>query len=226
MHGFVLAAGKYVSVDAPNAIDTELNWINSSGQIVGDYLGNDGSWHAFRLNAGNFVFFDYPGASSTNAFGISASGDIVGTYSGTGPGRHGYLLTKQGLFSSVDFPGATVTFASMVNETSIVGFYLDSSGTARAYLLRGGTYQSVTCVGWDPVILTSLTPQGDMTGGGLLLADNRQHGLVVSNARCSAIDFPGSVGNDYVNSMNPKGDMVGTYATPDGSGHGYLRTKH
>ena len=90
----------------------------------------------------------------------------------------------------------------------------------------GGAYQTITCPGWDPVVLTSLSPQGDMTGSGTYLADGRQHGVVVSNGKCTAIDFPGSVGKDYVNSMNPKGDLVGTYQTPDGNGHGYLRTKH
>jgi probable HAF family extracellular repeat protein len=224
-HGFVLAAGKYVAVDVPNATDTELNWINPSGQIVGDYTTADGKTHAFVLDAGKFTFFDYPGAFDTRAWGISPSGNIVGTHSEAPGTTHGYLRTKQGALTAIDFPGMSVTFASMLNEKSVVGFYVDSTPSAHAYLFSDGNYQPVSCPGWDGLVLTSLNPQGDMTGGGFRLADGRPHGVVVSNGKCTAVDYPGSVGADYVNSMNPRGDLVGTYATPDFQGHGYLRTK-
>ena len=215
-----------MSIDVPNGTQTEVNWINPSGQMVGDYMGVDGRFHGYLLSGGKFTTIDYPGTTKTFAFGISASGDIVGIQY-VGNLAHGYLLTKHGDFSSIDFPGAAATFASMIDGKSIVGFYLDTpTGPAHSYLLNPGNYQPVNCPGWDPAIVTGLNPKGEMTGGGITLADGLQHGLVVSGSQCILIDFPGSIGFNYVNSINSGGDMVGTYQTPDGNGHGYLRTKH
>jgi hypothetical protein len=229
MHGFVLASGKYVPVDVTGAVGTELNWINPSGQIVGDYHASDGKWHGFLLVGGKFTFFDYPGAFITNAFGINPSGDIVGAWAGVDMVRHGYLLSKQGALSSIDFSGASDTFAAMVNQKIVVGYWLEPIApnvkVPHSFSFSAGKYQEITCPGWTLLVLSGLTPQGDMTGGGQRLADGTFHGLVVSGGKCTAVDFPGSVGNDYVNSMNPSGDSVGTYATPDFNSHGYLRTK-
>ncbi len=116
----------------------------------------------------------------------------------------------------------------MYNGKSIVGFYLKFTPTpiAHGYLLTKGSYQQVTCPGWYPVIVYGLSEQGEMTGSGTKLSDGLQHGLVVSGNTCTLIDFPGSTLYNSVNSINPRGDVVGTYGTPDGNGHGYLRTKH
>jgi hypothetical protein len=230
MHGFVFAAGKYVTVDVPNSTNTELNWINPSGDIVGDFDGVDGQKHGFLLSGRKYTIFEYPAAISTYAFGIDPSGDIVGAWAGADMVKHGYLLSKHGAFSSIDFPGASDTFPAMVNQKSIVGYWLEQIApkvkVPHSFSFSGGKYREVTCPGWTQLVLSGLTPQGDMTGGGQRLTDGTLHGLVVSGGKCMAIDFPGSVGNDYVNSMSPGGEMVGTYATPDGNSHGYLRAKN
>ncbi len=231
-HGFVLAAGKFVSIDVPNGSQTSVNSINSSGDMVGEYADVGGRTHGYLLSGGKFTTIDYPAAGGTQAFGISASGDIVGIFVGPAPPR-GFLLTKYGDFSSIDYPGAEATFATMTNGKTIVGVYLRTQ-KAHSYRLTGGNYQTVTCAGWDPVLVVGITPllvfrstlQVEMTGSGTLLADGRQHGLVVSGSKCTAIDFPGSMGGNVVNSINPAGDMVGTYQTPDLNGHGYLRTNN
>jgi hypothetical protein len=45
------------------------------------------------------------------------------------------------------------------------------------------------------------------------------HGLLISNGRCIAVDFPGST---YANSINSQGDTVGRYTDTDGKTHGFI----
>jgi hypothetical protein len=225
-HGFLLTKAGFTSIDVPKGSDTEVNWMNPSGHMVGDYRSPDGNLHGFLRIRGKFKSFIYPGATDTNAFGISLTGDIVGAHF-----PHGYLRTRQGKFIPIDFPEAFATFASMINGNTILGFYLEKTVTndivPHTYLFSRGKYKEVTIAGWKRITLTGLNPQGHMTGGGTLLADGLQHGLVLRLGKISKIDFPGSVpGSSYVNSINTRGDMVGVYQAPDLSWHGFLRTKH
>jgi hypothetical protein len=52
-------------------------------------------------------------------------------------------------------------------------------------------------------------------------ADGHQHGLVVNNHECIAIDFPQSTGT-YANSIDPWGDIVGRYTDTGGHTHGFF----
>jgi hypothetical protein len=49
---------------------------------------------------------------------------------------HGFLL-DQGSYSTLDVPGATYTLASAISDSGqIVGYYFDTSGGTRGFLLR------------------------------------------------------------------------------------------
>lgn len=120
--------------------------INASGDAVGYFVGQDNNkgihgW--LRDNHGAYTEINYPGASSTNARGISPSGDIVGLYRvGTStppappPPNRGFVLTKEGDFIPVDYPGSTATRLLGVNaQGDIVGDYRDASRKTRGFLL-------------------------------------------------------------------------------------------
>ena len=47
-HGFLLRQGKYVVIDFPGSISTELTAINDDGEIVGDYADKNGNVHGFK----------------------------------------------------------------------------------------------------------------------------------------------------------------------------------
>jgi hypothetical protein len=226
LHGFLLSGGKFMSIDDPNGTQTSVNWINPSGQVVGDYIGHDGNNHGFLLSRGNFTGIDYPGALDTFVSGISPSGDIVGfEFQSDGSGQ-GFLLTRQSGFSSIDFPGALLTLATMTTGNRIIGGYYDASFASHGFSLSGGTFQTINCPNSTNVFLSGLNPQGDMTGE-VIGTDGIQHGLLVSDGSCIIVDFPGSKpGSNYANGINPRGDIVGRYTTSDGVTHGYLRSGH
>jgi hypothetical protein len=58
------------------------------------------------------------------AVGINSQGDVVGLYSAGGT-QHGFLLSRDGALSSLDFPGPTLTNAWAINPRGdIVGAYV------------------------------------------------------------------------------------------------------
>jgi hypothetical protein len=85
-HGFIFRNNIYHALDHPagsSHIGTELNDINSSGVIVGNWLSRDpriGTYleHGFIYKNGKFENLAYPGALLTTAMGINNYGAIVG----------------------------------------------------------------------------------------------------------------------------------------------------
>jgi uncharacterized membrane protein len=67
-------------------------------------------------------------AALTIPNGINASGQIVGSY-WDGSTNHGFLL-DQGIYTTIDVPGAYSTSAYGINDSGqIVGSYSDAFGT-------------------------------------------------------------------------------------------------
>jgi hypothetical protein len=146
MHGFVLTRGTFADVDFPGAVSTFAGDNNPQGDIVGSYVDVSGNGHGFLLHQGGFTSIDFPGASEnasacfgsggTAANGINSEGTIVGFYCGAdGITNHGFLLSN-GNFSTIDVPGALVTFAGDINANGeIVGAYVDASFNVHGFLL-------------------------------------------------------------------------------------------
>jgi hypothetical protein len=107
---------------------------------------SDGDHHMFVLSNGSFTSVpDVPGAFETAVVldgGLNSGGDIVSQYFSSKPCAlftsvgclHGFLLSA-GLYTTIDFPGATETSALGVNTSDqVVGGYEDTSGRFHRYL--------------------------------------------------------------------------------------------
>ena len=81
----------FASIDAPGATLTDVNGINDSGAIVGNYVAG-GITHGFLLNGGLYTALDVPGAVATTAWDINDSGQIAGSFTAGGT-THGFLLS-------------------------------------------------------------------------------------------------------------------------------------
>jgi probable HAF family extracellular repeat protein len=112
----------FTTIDGPGAHDTNAYGINNSGQIVGVF---DDISHGFLYTGGNFTILDGPSESRAmynEANGINNSGQIVGVFSLRGD-VDGYLYTD-GIFTTIDVPGAKNTFAQGINDSGqIVGYF-------------------------------------------------------------------------------------------------------
>lgn len=74
---------------------------------------------------------------------VTPSGAIAGGYTDSGGVGHGYLRDKNGTFTTIDFPGSTLTFAGNINaEGDIVGTYIDTANVEHSFLLSKGIFTS------------------------------------------------------------------------------------
>ena len=96
-HGFRRdPQGRFVTIDFPGGMPTQLNKINDRGQIVGRYKTTPGvySFRGFLLTDGRLVKLDYPGARYTQPLGINNRGQVVGQYQTPDGTTHGFLWQR------------------------------------------------------------------------------------------------------------------------------------
>lgn len=86
---------------------------------------------------------------------------------------------------------------------------------------RENAFRTIDCAGAiGGVFLSGIDPLGRMLGG-MTTADGHQHGVLVSGAGCTAVDFPGSIAS-FVNAINGRGDIVGRYTDASGHTHAFV----
>jgi probable HAF family extracellular repeat protein len=164
----------FTQFDFPGASITAVSGINDPGQIVGAYIDAGGAQHGFLLDDGVFTTIDFPGSAlSTEASDIDNHGQIVGAYVDAAGVSHGFLRERNGTFTTIDVPGATVTGTqrhqrsrpdggrlrgrrrrgpgavggteptAINNHGQIVGVCFDGV-RRRAFLLSNGTFTRIT----------------------------------------------------------------------------------
>ena len=182
--------------------------------------GADATLSAFTYLNGTFTLIHVPGA--INVPGVPASGDVAvgginnlgqivgGFYDATGR-PHGFLDTN-GVFTTINFPGAYSTFVEGINDSGeMAGYYTTPElggylGTAFAYI--NGTFTTLR--------------------GGFATGINNVHqvvgsfgavGYLYANGAYTQFAFPGA-DTTVPLGINNGGLIVGQYA----GAHGFLRT--
>src|SRR5215467_11818344 len=115
----------FTSIDFPGGTLTTARGINNHGEIVAAYR-IEPPRHALLIKAGQFIPLaptTILGTNFSEAFKINDRGDIVGIFLDDNDFAHGFLLSK-GVLTTLDFPGASETFATGINESgTVVGFW-------------------------------------------------------------------------------------------------------
>ncbi len=248
--------------DAPGAgtqpgLGTFANGMNNAGEIVGFVKDANGARHAFlREQNGTITMFNDPSAGTcsascgtigngqgTRAYAISPGGDIVGFYTNNSAQCHGFVRSKQGVFTQIDAPDAGTgpfpqgTFPSEftpmgINGASqITGFYVDASGTQHGFVRD----QQAKIIEFDPPgsILTNpnaIDGSGNITGfyfdanfvGHAFLRD--QHGTFTTIDAPGA-DMTGDGNGTFGVGLTSDGYVEGVYVDVSGVLHGFLWSK-
>jgi len=106
--------------------------------------------------------------------------EIVGFYLDPQGAPHGYLLTDEGRFITIEFPGATVTQPRGINDRgSIAGQYTNASGT-HAFLLSSGVFSTIDVPGAAATFGRGINQRGDVTGNFTDAVTRRTRGFVAT----------------------------------------------
>ena len=141
--------------------------------------------------------FDVPGAQATYPLALAANGTISGTYSNDH--SHGFILTKNGAFTSFDAPGDIYTpFTSPVAFGK--NFYVSPSG-----VIVGAYKQTIAGnpFGYNYQVFIRV-PDGTMTTF-----------AAANYSPCCIWSFPTGI--------NPGGEIVGSFNDGFTINHGFLR---
>ena len=179
LHGFLRdKKGVFTTIDHPDSpLGTAALDINNRGQIVGTYADAEETTHGFLLDKGVFTTIDFPGSSFTEAVGINGRGQIVGFYLDAEGTIHGFLRDRgrgarrdEGVFTTIELPGALATSADDINNRGqIVGTYSEVSNTRpldapRAYLLDDGAFTLIDAFGADNTQIGRINDRGEFVG--------------------------------------------------------------
>jgi probable HAF family extracellular repeat protein len=223
-HGFLLADGSFTTIDVPvtGARSTNAFGINARGDIVGSWVDSRGVQHGFHWPVqGPFTVIDGPSITDdgptirTLAKGINAQGDVTGYYD-TEHKRHGFLLSRHGVFSTIDMDGSAGpppngTFAQWINARGdIVGSFFN--GAVHGFLMSGDTVTQldVPFAGAVNTNAPGLNDRGDVVGfytaSGRQLAFRRdRHG------NYETLEAPAAASSMLAIGINTPGDIVGQY---------------
>ena len=231
-HGFTLSrSGVFTSFDPPGSTLTTPNFISPQRVIVGGYNDSANVAHGFVLKNGQYTTQDFPGAAGTNLTGFNPSGEMSGFYcsdpacgtTGSSTTNHSFVVSKRGVFTSFDPPGAVSSTASTVNPSgAIVGAYRDSGGVTHGYLLYHGNFATIDFPGSIFTFAGGNNPEGDIIGA-YTDAGGVTHAFLLSNGVFTSFDPPGATLSD-ASGINPGRVIVGIYVDSANVTHGFVRT--
>jgi hypothetical protein len=137
--GFLKDGTGYQTIDSTSlgSLGGSTAWrINNSGEIVGGW-DDAGVGRGFLKDSTGYHSFDASSlgaVSVTTAYGINNVDQIVGEYVDGSGQSHGYVKDG-GVFTAIDYPGATLTRVLGINNSGqLVGQYVDSSGGYHGFL--------------------------------------------------------------------------------------------
>jgi uncharacterized membrane protein len=229
-HALLIKGGNFIPLAPTTVLGTNFSEAfksNDRGDVVGDFIGDDGFTHGFLLSQGVVTTLDFPGASDTEAFGINESGTIVGQWDlldafGNLLIVHGFIWNN-GSFTEFDFPGAGDTSLFGINASGdLVGGW-DPGLTAPVE--HGFVCTKGQCFSFD--FPGAPITQGDdinalgQIAGVYIDASGGEHGFLAVGANFTTLDFPGALVTGAWG-INSAGQIVGIYRNADNVPHGFL----
>jgi hypothetical protein len=179
-----------------------------------------------------FTTFDPPGSVvETIPTSMNPSGAITGWYF-DGNIFHGFLRSRQGAFTILDFPGATGTSGASINPAgTITGYYWDASvpPAFRGFVRSpDGVLTSFDPAGSVDTEPASNNPAGEISGT-YYDANHVSHGFLRDpDGAITSFDVPDSNGGTFVTGMTPSGEITGYYNDidePPYPQHGFVRSR-
>jgi len=222
----------FTNIDCTANGETAARSINNFGEIVGR-TGQNGDDHAVLIKAGKCIPLapnTILGTNWSEALKNNDRGDVVGEYDDS-VGAHGFLLSKKGVLTTLDFPGASDTVAYGINEFgTVVGAWdlYDSDGNFIAehgFTWKKGSFSQVDYPGSADTFVGGINDFGALVGEWDAPPDYTAHGFVRSiTGKFTTYDVP-VAGEIYTqpNDINDLGLIIGVYFDASDMEHGFLQ---
>jgi probable HAF family extracellular repeat protein len=225
---------RFIDIDCTAGGDTTARSINNLGEIVGrtgpDQNGND---HAVMIKNGKCIPLapnTILGTNWSEAWKNNDQGDIVGYFEDDQGYPHGFLLSKKGVLTRLDFPGAGDTEAWGINNFgTVVGFFddYDQYGNwiaTHGFAWKNGSFFQLDYPGSGDTDVGGINDFGAMVGywdSGPTATVG--HGFIRSiTGKFIDYDVPiTGVINSQPNDINDLGLFVGLYADSSDVLHGF-----
>lgn len=223
----------FTSLDYPRGTLTAARGINERGDIVGAYSTafTPPPYHALLIKKRNFIPLapqTLLGVDQSEAFKLNDFGHTVGEFVGDDGFFHAFLL-RNGSVTTLDFPGATDTYAfGITNSDVVVGNWdvLDDNGNlvaSHGYFWQSGNFTQWDLPGAVDTGIYGINARGDLVGGWDSGVNSQQHGFVCSKGNCFSLDVPVPGATlTQVNDINLRGEIVGVYFDATGGFHAFL----
>lgn len=227
---FTYAQFTFTSIDFPGGTLTTARGINNNGEIVGAYRIVPPR-HALLIKGGQYIPLAPTTVLGTNyseAFKNNDRGDVVGEYLDDAGFAHGFLLSKKGMLTQLDFPAASDTYAYGINESgTVVGQWdlLDSNGNVIAqhgFTWENGSFTQVDYPGSANTTVFGINARGDLVGE---WDDNVvAHGFIrTKQGQFTSYDVPVAGATlTQLTGINANGQILGVYIDAGGAEHGFL----
>ncbi len=214
-------------VDPPGATSASAVGINAADHVVGTYGTADGRTHGFIDIGSQDSTIDYPGALNTDARGIGPNDEVVGQYYNVGEpaavARHGYLLTTQGAFQTVHYPGHLYEIPQRIlPDGTIFGCRHDHDmmGSMKGIQISRRDTSEITAYA---SMSNGATPDlSQVVGLYTDSATNVTGGFLIDHGTFTPLLAPGAKATSAWD-INPRGEIVGQYTDATGV-HGFILT--
>jgi hypothetical protein len=169
--GFYEQDGRFHDVnfpigDASSPPVDQLLGVNDRGIAVGFFTNNAGLSRGYEYNirTHRFTRVEVPGVMglgpSLTAAAINNRGDVAGFYNKTSMQVDAFLKLHSGKFITLAYPGAAMTQAFGVNDTTGTG----NAAVTHGFTWHKGKYASVNIKGASSTAINGVNDDGDLVG--------------------------------------------------------------
>lgn len=221
-------AGTFISVaDPAGSVGTAAIGINDHGEVAGSYTTTGDDMIGFKGSIdGVYETFSFDG-HPTQGRGINKSGIVTGYYM-PGTQMNAFVRSPAGAMTQVTKDGVAVVglVEGITNGGKFVGDYRTTPPAVPArtgFEGYGSNYAGDVVLPFPAVRIGARgrNTNGDISGWFIATAGEAPQGFVIQSGVTTVLSFPEPNLATYVEGLNDKGELSGSWVDLDGNSHGF-----